>query len=68
MQPRGMLTNLSILKIVKEEGLKADAMSPGEIYVEEMAGFAPDDILYIIGLGSIFHIIHMKNELLHWQL
>lgn len=39
--------NLSILKVVKEEGLKADAMSPGEIYVEEMAGFAPEDILYI---------------------
>jgi len=39
--------NLSILKIVREEGLKADAMSPGEIYVEEMAGFKPEDILYI---------------------
>lgn len=39
--------NLSLLKIIKSEGLKADAMSPGEIYVEEMAGYAPEDILFI---------------------
>lgn len=39
--------NLSLLKIIKEEGLKVDAMSPGEIYVEELAGFTPEDILYI---------------------
>lgn len=39
--------NLSLLKIAKEEGLNADAMSPGEIYVEELAGFKPEDILYI---------------------
>ena len=39
--------NLSLLKIVKEEGLKVDAMSPGEIYVEELAGFSSEDILYI---------------------
>lgn len=39
--------NLSLLKIAKEEGLKVDAMSPGEIYVEQLAGFAPEDILYI---------------------
>ncbi len=36
-----------MLKIAKEEGLNADAMSPGEIYVEELAGFKPEDILYI---------------------
>ncbi len=39
--------NLSLLKIIREEGLKADAMSPGEIYVEELAGFKPEDILFI---------------------
>lgn len=39
--------NLSIIKIAQEEGLKADAMSPGEMYVEELAGFKPEDILYI---------------------
>jgi len=40
-------SNLSILKITKEEGLKADAMSPGEIYIEQMAGYESSDILYI---------------------
>jgi diaminopimelate decarboxylase len=39
--------NLSLLKIAKEEGLNVDAMSPGEIYVEELAGFKPENILYI---------------------
>ena len=39
--------NLTLLKIAKEEGLNADAMSPGEIYVEELAGFNAEDILYI---------------------
>lgn len=39
--------NLSILKIAFEEGLNVDAMSPGEIYVEEMAGFKPEQILFI---------------------
>lgn len=40
-------SNLAILQIVKSEGLEADAMSPGEIYVERMAGFAPEEIFYI---------------------
>lgn len=40
-------TNLELLKIVKEEGLQVDAMSPGEIYIELKAGFAPEEILYI---------------------
>lgn len=39
--------NLSLLKIIREEGLKVDALSPGEIYIEELAGFKPDDILFI---------------------
>lgn len=40
-------TNLEILKIVREEGLDVDAMSPGEIYIEMMAGFGPEQIFYI---------------------
>lgn len=39
--------NLSLVKIAKEEGLKVDAMSPGEIHLELTAGFDPSDILYI---------------------
>ncbi|HNW28914.1 MAG TPA: diaminopimelate decarboxylase, partial [Spirochaetota bacterium] len=40
-------TNPSILKIIREEGLSVDAMSPGEIYLEMKAGFRPEDILFI---------------------
>lgn len=39
--------NLSLLKIIREEGLNVDAMSPGEIYIEELAGFKPEQILFI---------------------
>lgn len=39
--------NLSLVKIAMEEGLNVDAMSPGEIYLELMAGFDPSKILYI---------------------
>ena len=40
-------SNLHLLKIVHDQGLNADAMSPGEIFVELEAGFKPDQILYI---------------------
>ena len=40
-------SNLEILKIVRSEGLHVDAMSPGEIYVNLLAGFSPDEIFYI---------------------
>jgi len=40
-------SNLELLKIVMEEGLHADAMSPGEIHVLLAAGFKPDEIFYV---------------------
>lgn len=40
-------SNLTLLRIAREEGLHVDAMSPGEIYLEELAGFTPDEIFYI---------------------
>ena len=40
-------TNLSLLKIIREEGYGADAMSPGEVYLLEKAGFQSDEIFYI---------------------
>lgn len=40
-------SNLELLKIVRNEGLRVDAMSPGEIHVALMAGFRPDEIFYI---------------------
>ncbi len=42
-------SNLTLLKIAREEGLNVDAMSPGEIYLELQAGFKPEQIfLYVI--------------------
>lgn len=39
--------NLAFLQVVRSEGLEVDAMSPGEIFVERQAGFAPGEIFYI---------------------
>ena len=38
---------LAFLQVVRSEGLEVDAMSPGEIYMEKMAGFKPEQIFYI---------------------
>lgn len=54
-------SNLEILKIVKSEGLHVDAMSPGEIYVNLMAGFKPDQIFYIsnnVNKEEMLYAIH----------
>lgn len=40
-------SNIHLLGIIRGEGLRADAMSPGEIFVLLEAGFSPDEILYI---------------------
>jgi len=40
-------SNLHLLKIVREEGMEADAMSPGEMFLLEKAGFKPSEIFYI---------------------
>ena len=46
-------SNLHILRIVREEGLEADAMSPGEIHVLLAAGFSPDQILFVCNNVSV---------------
>lgn len=40
-------SSLELLKIVREEGIDADAMSPGEIHLLLAAGFEPNQIFYI---------------------
>ena len=40
-------SNIALLKIVREEGLMVDAMSPGEIFLNMEAGYRPDEILFI---------------------
>lgn len=40
-------SNLTLLRIAHEEGLFADAMSPGEIFILEKAGYEPERIFFI---------------------
>ncbi len=40
-------SNIELLKIIHSEGLYADAMSPGEIYVLLKAGFEPEEIFFV---------------------
>ncbi len=40
-------SNMELLKIIREEGLNADAMSLGEIHVLLKAGFEPSQIFYV---------------------
>ncbi len=40
-------SNLELLKIARKEGMHADAMSPGEIFVLTKAGFEANEIFYI---------------------
>ena len=54
-------SNLEIIKIVRSEGLRVDAMSPGEIYINMQAGFKPEEILYIsnnVGEDEFLYAIH----------
>ena len=53
--------NLELLKIIREEGLHADAMSPGEIYVLLAAGFKPEEIFYICNNVSIEEMMYAVN-------
>ena len=40
-------TNIHLLKIVHEEGLHADVMSPGEIFLALESGFKAEDLFFI---------------------
>jgi diaminopimelate decarboxylase len=46
-------TNVELLKIVRDEGFRVDAMSPGEILAELAAGFEPGEILFISNNVSV---------------
>ncbi len=40
-------TNIHLLKIVREEGLHADVMSPGEMFLALESGYTPDQLFFI---------------------
>lgn len=44
--------NPSLLRIIRDEGLVADAMSPGELCMDALGGFTPEEILYISNNNS----------------
>jgi len=55
-------SNLELIKIVRSEGLRADAMSPGEIYLNKLAGYKPDEIFYISNNVSADEFSYAINE------
>lgn len=44
--------NPALLRIMREEGLVVDAMSPGELFMNKLAGFTAAEILYISNNNS----------------
>ncbi|MCR4666724.1 MAG: diaminopimelate decarboxylase [Desulfovibrio sp.] len=54
--------NPVLLRILREEKLVVDAMSPGELYMDFLAGFTPEEILYISNNNSEEE---MANALAH---
>ena len=39
--------NLELLKIIRDENIDADAMSPGEIHILQLAGFTSEQIFFV---------------------
>lgn len=54
--------NLALLRIIRDEGLHADAMSPGELALQLAAGFSPEDLVYVCNNVSV---AEMKKALEH---
>ena len=40
-------TNPALLRIIREEGCHADAMSPGELHINKLAGFTAETLTYV---------------------
>lgn len=57
--------NPHLLRIVREEGLIADAMSPGEIALLKSAGFPRDAICYVCNNVSAEELGHAAAECSH---
>ena len=55
-------TNPVLLQIVRDEGCLVDAMSPGELYMNQRAGFLPEEMLYV---SNNISAAEMSNALDH---
>lgn len=54
--------NPALLRIIREEGCLADAMSPGELHLNLLAGYTPDEMLYVCNNVSA---AELKNAVDH---
>ena len=58
-------TNIELLKIIKEENCIVDAMSPGELFLNQKAGFTNEHILYVCNNVSAQELQNaINNDLL----
>lgn len=55
-------SNPALLKIIREEGLLADAMSPGELRMDQLAAYEPWEILYISNNNSPEEMLHAISQ------
>lgn len=55
-------SNPALLKIIRHEGLVVDAMSPGELCMDLLAGYTPQEILYISNNNTVSEF---KNIIRH---
>jgi diaminopimelate decarboxylase len=55
-------TSLSILRVLKDEGVEIDAVSPGEVYLALQAGFKPEDILFTGTSVSVDEMNYLIGE------
>jgi diaminopimelate decarboxylase len=51
-----------LLKIIREEGFDADAMSPGEIHILLASGFKPEEILFVANNISTGEMEYALNK------
>lgn len=54
--------NPALLRVVREEGCLVDAMSPGELHINTLAGFTPDEMLYVCNNVSADEMRHATEQ------
>ena len=55
-------SNLELLKIAREEGLYADAMSPGELHVLFAAGYSKEELFFVSNNATAEELIHVADK------
>ncbi|MBP3731093.1 MAG: diaminopimelate decarboxylase [Mailhella sp.] len=55
-------TNPHLLRIIRSESCVADAMSPGELYFNQLAGFSADEITYVCNNVSAEELMNAASQ------